>query len=177
MIRLFAGLRPSAATRSLLLGRMHGVSGARWQSEAQLHLTLAFIGEVEEPVAEAIDAALSQLSSPRFVWCAEGVGSFCRKERPQSLWAGARPEAPLAGLAVKVEQACRRAGAQIERRAFVPHITLARLNAGSGPVEAFLAANGSFCGPEEVADAFFLYESRLGREGSAYTELARYPLF
>lgn len=176
MIRLFVGLRPSAATRTLLLSRMHGVANARWQSDAQLHLTLVFIGEVDERTAEEIDAALAQLSAPRFAWHVEGVGSFSRKERSHSLWAGAQPEPVLAALAMKVEQACRRAGASIERRAFVPHITLARLNAASGPVGDFLSENGTLHGPDEMADALILFESRLGREGSAYSELARYPL-
>jgi 2'-5' RNA ligase len=177
MIRLFAGLRPSAATRSLLLGRMHGVAGARWQSDAQLHLTLAFIGEVSERTAEAVDAALSSISAPRLSYQVQGVGSFTRKDRPHSLWAGIVPAAPVTALATKVETACRKAGADIQRRAFVPHITLARLNAASGPVEDFLSTNSALSGPGELADAVILFESRLGREGSTYHELARYPLF
>lgn len=176
MIRLFAGLRPSPATRALLLGRMHGVAGARWQNDAQLHLTLAFIGDVEEQVAGAVDAALSAVRAAPVAYRVAGVGSFSRKGRAHSLWAGIAPAEPVSALAMKVGQACRRAGAAIERRAFVPHITLARLNAASGPVEPFLAANDALRGPDEVAEAIILFESRIGREGSAYVELARYPL-
>jgi len=47
MHRLFVAIRPPAAIRAILLGAMGGISGARWQSEDQLHLTLRFIGEVD----------------------------------------------------------------------------------------------------------------------------------
>src|SRR5687768_8380838 len=61
MHRLFVGLRPPPAIRARLLALMGGVTGARWQDDSQLHLTLRFIGEVERPRAEDIATALSNV--------------------------------------------------------------------------------------------------------------------
>ena len=57
MHRLFVALRLPPTTRSLLLAAMGGISGARWQSEDQLHLTLRFIGEVDRHLARDVHAA------------------------------------------------------------------------------------------------------------------------
>lgn len=76
MLRLFIALRPPAEMRARLLATMHGVAAARWQTDAQLHLTLAFLGEVDEADAERIDAALAMLAGSAVSLGIEGVGHF-----------------------------------------------------------------------------------------------------
>ena len=96
MVRLFVALRPPPAIRDRLSDAMDGVPGVRWQDDEQLHLTLRFIGEVDRPVAEDIAAALGQVHAPVPVVRLSGVGTFDRKGRVDTLWAGVSPHDALA---------------------------------------------------------------------------------
>jgi 2'-5' RNA ligase len=176
MHRLFVAIRPPEAVRSKLLQLMGGVSGARWQSEDQLHLTLRFIGEVDRHLARDVDAALSGIRHPAFTVAVSGVGTFERRGAPATLWAGVKPEDAVRSLQKKVEQALARTGLEPERRAYSPHITLARLPRGSGPLGGFLQQPGVASAAEFEVTEFRLYESRLTPEGAVHSVVERYPL-
>jgi RNA 2',3'-cyclic 3'-phosphodiesterase len=179
MPRLFVAIRPPAFVRARLLSVMGGIAGARWQSDEQLHLTLCFIGEVDRHRARDAHAALGAIHHPPFEIALDGVHAFQRQGAPVSLWAGVRPHDPLAALHKKVVQALGRAGIAPEAggsRAFLPHITLARLPRAAAAVGPFLAAAGGVAGPTfEVVD-FRLFESRLTSEGADYAAIERYSL-
>jgi 2'-5' RNA ligase len=174
--RLFVALRPPPPVRALLLRAMHGIAGARWQSDEQLHLTLRFIGEVDRHMAEDIAAALGALHAPPVTARIAGVNLFERQGWPHMVWARVTPEAALAALHRKVEQCLARVGIAAETRAFVPHITLARLNRASGPVAPFLALHGDLASDAFPFGHVTLYESEMGHGGSRYHPVARYPL-
>jgi RNA 2',3'-cyclic 3'-phosphodiesterase len=174
--RLFVALRPPRPIREMLIAAMHGISGARWQNDEQLHLTLRFIGEVDHHRAEDIAAALGALYAPTVTARISGVGLFERQGRPHMIWSGIEPIEPLAALHRKVDQLLARVGIAPETRAFVPHITLARLNRGSGPVASFLSRNSDLASPAFEFGHVALYESELGHGGSRYHPVARYPL-
>ncbi|HWV59530.1 MAG TPA: RNA 2',3'-cyclic phosphodiesterase [Sphingopyxis sp.] len=174
--RLFVALRPPRPVRDILLAAMHGISGARWQSDEQLHLTLRFIGEVDRHRAEDIAAALGAIYAPAVTARIAGVDLFERQGRPHMLWAGVEPHAPLGALHRKVDQLLARVGVAPETRAFVPHVTLARLNRASGPVAPFLALNSDLASPPFEFGHVTLYESEMGHGGSRYHPVARYPL-
>ncbi len=174
--RLFVALRPPRAIRAELLGAMHGLAAARWQSDEQLHLTLRFIGEVDRHRAEDIAAALGVLHAPAVAARISGVGIFERQGRPHTLWAGVEPHAPLAALHRKVDQCLMRVGIAPETRAFTPHITLARLNRSAGPVAPFLALHGDLASAPFLFGHVILFESELAHGGSRYHPVARYPL-
>jgi RNA 2',3'-cyclic 3'-phosphodiesterase len=176
MIRLFVAIRPPAEVRARLLALMGGVRGARWQSDDQLHLTLRFIGEVDRHRAEDIHAALSAVIHPRFEIALAGLGAFERRGEPTALWAGVAPHEPLKALHKKVDQAIARAGLEPERRAYTPHITLARMSRGAGPVQPLIESAGGISGPPFAVDDFRLYESRLTPEGAIYSVVERYDL-
>ncbi|MEA3040102.1 MAG: 2,3-cyclic 3-phosphodiesterase [Sphingomonadales bacterium] len=176
MLRLFVAIRPPIAIRERLLAAMGGVAGARWQTEEQLHLTLRFIGEVDRHVARDVDAALCAVHHPPFEIALAGIGAFDRRGEPVTLWAGVAPNEPLKVLHNKIDQAIVRAGLAPERRAFTPHITLARLPRGAGPVRSLLETSGGLTSPPFAVEAFNLFESGLTPEGPAYTRLERYPL-
>lgn len=174
--RLFVALRPPRAIREILIAAMHGIAGARWQVDDQLHLTLRFIGEVDRHQAEDIAAALGALHAPTIVARVAGVGVFERLGRSHMAWAGVEPHEPLHALHRKVDQLLARVGIAPETRAFVPHITLARLNRSAGPVAPFLALNSGLASPAFEFGHVTLYESELGHGGSRYHPVARYPL-
>jgi 2'-5' RNA ligase len=176
MHRLFIALRPPAAMREVLFDVQDGVEGARWQDEEQLHLTLRYVGEVERPMAEDIAVVLQGVRAPVFDLALSGVGQFDAGRRGRALWAGVTPHDAVAALHRKVDHALVRLGLPPEGRAFLPHITLARLNKSSGPTEAFRIAHAGLTSPPMRFDHFILYESHVGHAGAWYESVARYPL-
>lgn len=176
MHRLFVAIRPPEHIRDLLIDAMDDSPDFRWQDDEQLHLTLRFVGEVDRHVAADLTDALSRIRAPRFEARIKGVGSFDHRGAG-ALWAGVEPKEPLAALAAKLERACQAVGLEPERRAFHPHITLARWK---GPRTRALAdfldrRRGLVSEPWEVAE-FTLFESRLSRHGAHYEAVASYPL-
>lgn len=176
MHRLFVALRPPAAIRDALLALTSGVAGARWQDDEQLHVTLRFIGEADRHVAEDIDSALATIACTMPPLALAGVGRFDTRGRTTTLWAGVVPAEPLAHLHRKIDAALVRAGLPPERRAFTPHITLARLNAPEEATASWLRDHGSLRSKPFAIDSFLLFESHLGRAGARYEAIARYPL-
>ena len=178
MHRLFVALRPPPAIREALLDLSDGVAAARWQDDDQLHLTVRFIGDVERPQAEDLADALAQVAAPAPVVALRGVGRFGNRGG-DALWAGVSPHDALHHLHRKVDQACVRAGLEPERRAFLPHITLARLprSAAHDPeVAGWIAAHAGIASAPFTLTHLVLYESHLGRTGAQYDAVARWPL-
>jgi 2'-5' RNA ligase len=173
MHRLFVGLPLPDPVADALLGLMGGVAGARWQTRDQLHLTLRVIGEVDRHTANDVAAALGRVPLPPFAVQLGAPGSFDRKGRIDQLWIGVSPRAPLADLAQRINQALLAAGIAPEERAFVPHITLARLGRQAGDLMGWPAAPLPALGWQ--VDRFALYESHVGHGGSVYEVLAHYP--
>ena len=176
MPRLFVALIPPLQIRQLLISGMGAIAGARWQSDAQLHLTLAFIGDIQAGAAAQIADGLMRISHSRLVLRIDGTGHFARAGMVQSVWAGLAPDQSLTALSDKVRRALRRAGHPCDDRAFVPHITLARLNRSSGPLKAFLTSNAKLSSEPFAIDTFALVESVLGHDGASYFTVAQYPL-
>ena len=174
--RLFVAIRPPEEIRDLLIDTMDDSPSLRWIGEDQMHLTLRFIGEVERPVADDIAAALQGIRSSRFDLRIKGVGQFERRSGG-ALWAGIDPKEPVCALAAKVERAVQQAGLEPERRAFSPHITLARWNRRNAEaVEAFLRRHADLRSDPFGVEHVILYESRLSRHGPHYEEVATFAL-
>ena len=176
MHRLFVAIRPPTPIRAQLLGVMGGIVGARWQDDLQLHLTLRFIGEVDSHVADDVAAALGAVRQTGFEIALDGIGKFDRRGRTDALWAGVAPHDELEKLHKKVDQALVRLGLPPEGRAYLPHITLARMNASAGRTDRFLESHAGLASAPFVFDHFLLFESTLGREGAIYEAIERYPL-
>jgi 2'-5' RNA ligase len=176
MHRLFVAIRPPEDIRDLLIDAMGDSPELRWVQDENLHLTLRFIGEVEGPLADDIALALTRVRSKPFELRVSGVGMF-EQRNGGALWAGVQPKAPVAALATKVERACVAAGLEPERRAFHPHVTLARWNRREAmAAQAFLERNRALASEPFAVERFILYESRLSRHGPHYEEVADYPL-
>ena len=175
MHRLFVAIRPPATIRSQLLGLLHGVRGARWQDDDQLHLTLRFIGEVDRHRATDVAAALGGIHHPAFAIALNGIGQFERRGKG-TLWAGVTPHDALRRLHKKIDQACLRVGIAADTRAYHPHITLARVGRDSGPIDPFVLVTGGLSSAPFPIDWFGLYESELTPNGAVYSIVERYPL-
>jgi RNA 2',3'-cyclic 3'-phosphodiesterase len=173
MLRLFVGIGLTPELRLKLSTLCSGVPGARWVDAGNLHVTLRFIGEVDEGTAADIDEALQQIRAPRFPLTVAGVGHFGMR----MLWAGVERNPPLFHLQEKVESAIVRAGFPPEGRRYAPHITLARLRGTTDArLHSFLAEHALFRAESFAVDQFCLVASYLTKAGAIYEDQADYKL-
>jgi len=176
MHRLFVAIRPPENIRDLLIDAMDDSPDFRWQNEEQLHLTLRFVGEVDRPVGDDLAGALSGVHAGRLSARINGTGRF-EQRNSGALWAGVEPKEPLAALAAKVERICMQVGLEPERRAYHPHITLARWKGRrTREVQSFLERHRGLISEAFEIAGFTLFESRLSRHGAHYEAVADYPL-
>ena len=177
MIRLFVGI----ALPENVIERLHrlsgGVPGARWLAPENLHLTLRFIGNVEETAIADIDDGLARVRAPAFDMEIAGVGHFSRGRRPVMLWAGVVGHPALLDLYRRIDGALVKAGFPPEGRRYTPHVTLARVRDGTAArVRAFEAENNLLrIDPLPVSD-FILFSSHLGHREANYRAEISYPL-
>ena len=177
-MRVFVGIPLPENISERLGGLCSGLPRARWVSPENMHVTLRFIGEVDDVVAEDVDAALSQIRMPTFPISVSNLGCFERGRKVHTIWAGIEDGDIIGRLHEKVEIALIRAGFEPEGRKFKPHITLARIRGGVPARrigEYMQACGGFFAGPFAV-DHFTLFRSHLGRGGAYYETLVDYPL-
>lgn len=151
----------------------------RWTGPLDWHLTLAFLGEVAEPVLAGLCVRLERAAGrhPAQELAIRGGGAFPRAARATVLWAGVDADAAaLAALAASVAAAARRAGAPPpdEGRRYRPHITIARCRE-PGSLGDLSAGLADFRSASWVAAEIRLIRSNLGSE-PRYDELGRWQL-
>lgn len=176
MRRVFFGLEIPAEIKDRLLQVRAEVTGASWQSVEQMHLTLLFLGNIEEALLLAAREAARDISLAAFELNIVGLGCFGQPRAPKHLWAGVESEAPVIGLHSAIKNQVERLGIQTERRTFRPHLTLARFNRQPGSVEHLLTEYRETMFGSFQVDEFVLFESQPGPVGSVYRVLERYPL-
>ncbi len=169
MIRLFVAVAIGGETAEALRALQSGVPGARWSPPENLHLTLRFVGEAPEPVADDLDCALGGVAAPPFQLEFAGVGAFDEGGRPTSLWAGPRENPALSLLRSRCEAAVRRAGLKADARVWKPHVTLAYLNgAEMFRIGAWIQVNNLAIVPPLTVRSFGLYSSWRGSTGAKH---------
>ena len=175
-LRLFLAVPIPESIAGRLLTLEADVPGASWRLAEQYHLTLRFIGDVNEATARDVDTELGRIIATPFEIALSGVGSFGGRE-PTALWAGVSAPPDLTRLVSACETAIRDAGLPPESRRYKPHVTLAYLNGTlDHEVAHFLSDAAEFRTRAFVVDHFCMYASRATRSGSCYTEEAVYPL-
>ena len=179
MHRLFVALRPPPTVRATLAATMDGLPQARWQDDDQLHLTVRYIGEVDRRMAEDVVLALGHIHAAPIAVALSGVGAFDKKGRVDALWAGVAPHDALAALHRKVDHALVRLGLPPEGRAYLPHITLARISRGVGfgpEIPRWQAEHAGLSSPPFTIEHMTLFESHLGGERARYEVVERWRL-
>ena len=145
MPRLFVGLRPPSPVRDALLDAMEGIENARWQDDDQLHVTLRFVGEVDERTADDLVDALAAIRLERFSSAIEGTGFFERKGVPSAVWARVLPSDALSRLQRRIERACR----SVDLEAEGAQVPSSRDGGAAQPVErSHRAIPGANCDTE-----------------------------
>lgn len=177
MIRLFVALPLPAPARQRLALLAGGVPGARWVKPENYHVTLRFLGEVDEGLGEDCVEALDRVAARGFPFAITGAGLFGQGERARVLYAGIEAGPAMEQLHGRIESALVRAGLPPEGRKFTPHVTLAYLK-GAPPdrVAGFLQMNQLLRVPDLAAERMVLYSSWPTSEGAVYQEEASWPL-
>jgi 2'-5' RNA ligase len=185
-VRLFVALEIPAAVRDNLAAFLNDMrrlcdqlaeKRVRWVRPENLHVTLKFIGEVADTKLDGIRTALStvQFDAPLDLRL-HRLGFFPDEKRPSVLWTGLDASTNLPALAADIDRALAQQGIEKEKRAFVPHLTLARLTAPNLRQELLAAIGknserefGSFRARE-----FHLIKSTLKPTGAEYTTLTSF---
>lgn len=176
MPRLFTGIEiPSGIGQALDMLR-GGLPGARWIDRENYHLTLRFLGDIDDRDAQEAAYVLGQVRRASFDLHLEGLTAF-GGNKPRAVVASVAPEPALVELQAEQERLMRRIGLAPEPRKFTPHVTLARLrNASSLDVANYLSARGYFRTAPFTVSRFVLYSSRASTGGGPYVVEASYPL-
>ena len=174
MPRLFTGLEIPADLASELALLRGGLSAARWVEPEDYHLTLRFIGDIDEATAGDIDLELGRVRRRPITVTLEGLSWF-GGDKPRAIVSKVQPSAPLTELQAEHERLVRRAGVPPEPRKFTPHVTLARLRGASTlAVADYLGARG-FLTRRFTAERFVLFSARDSVGGGPYVVEAAYP--
>jgi 2'-5' RNA ligase len=177
MPRLFTGLEIPAEVGFALSMKRGGLQGARWIDPENYHITLRFIGDVDNATADDVADILDRLSnSLSFRIRLTHLGVF-GGDKPRALYAGVEQSEPLARLQAAQERMLQRAGLAPDGRKFVPHVSLARLRGTSAHDLAWFMANaGRFAPLEFEVGRFVLFSSKDSVGGGPYVVEQGYPL-
>jgi RNA 2',3'-cyclic 3'-phosphodiesterase len=185
-VRLFVALEIPSAVRDgfgALIKELRAADAsfsknrARWVRPENLHVTLKFIGHVDNGKLDAIRAALAEVRLGSAVEMGfRGLGFFPNEKRPRVFWAGIKASPNLAELAAEVDGRLAKLGIPRETREFAPHLTLARFDPpgiSEGLSTAAQANVDREFGAARTGE-FHPFESRTRPTGAEYTRLSSF---
>lgn len=175
-MRLFVAVDLPDNVKKQVENLCSGLRGVRWVKPEQMHLTMRFIGEVNNEQYQRIKTALGQIQFSPFELGLHGVGQFSLKKTPRVIWVGLTESPALADLARQVEKTVVALGFPPEDKPFSPHITLARIKLppSINDLEHFYSKNAAFQTETFSINEFILYSSTLTPAGSIYKKEAVY---
>lgn len=152
----------------------------RWVKPANMHLTLAFLGDTDRERVDPLGAALAEAlrGAERFELKAEGIGFFGKPSRPRVIWAGIATCPPLMEVQRRTVRAVGSVGIELDGKPFSPHLTLGRVK-GPGHLDSLLQKVGKY---QDVAlgqtlvQSIDLIQSTLTPHGAEYKTLNSIPL-
>ncbi|MCU1278533.1 MAG: ligT [bacterium] len=155
-----------------------GEAGFRvaWVPAANLHLTLKFLGSINEELVEGVTGACRRVAARHLPIEAKavGLGAFPSLQKPSVLWVGVEAPPSLAALQRDVEATMVGLGFEKEERAYHPHVTVGRVKESRGPATD-LWKGETLLGSSTFAE-IIVYESRTRSAGAEYVARARVPL-
>jgi 2'-5' RNA ligase len=176
MPRLITGLEIPDDVRQSLSMLRGGLPGARWIDVENYHITLRFVGDVDDVIAHEIVFMLGKVQRRAFELRIDGVSSFGGR-KPRAVVATVAPSPQVMELQADHERLMQRIGIEPEGRKFTPHVTLARLrDTSSQDVAEYLSARGGFRSAPFQVSNFVLFSSRNSVGGGPYVVEADYPL-
>jgi RNA 2',3'-cyclic 3'-phosphodiesterase len=153
---------------------------ASWSREGKFHLTIKFLGNIQQDQVTALSVAASSAVkgiSP-FQISLAGAGTFPKHGVPRVLWIGIEDSsANLGKLQSRLEDECARLGFPREERSFHPHLTIVRLRGEKGARDLGKAHQElGFARAAITVNALLVFRSELSPKGSKYTLISNHPL-
>ncbi|MEO8606856.1 MAG: RNA 2',3'-cyclic phosphodiesterase [Chloroflexota bacterium] len=178
MHRLFIAIDLPDDLKNDLGNLCSGIDGAKWVKREQMHLTLRFIGDVDDPGLESIKSALQKIQAASFDMHLEGIGQFPPKGNPRVLWVGLKSPPALNNLQRQINTSITSLGLPPEDHPFSPHITLARFKTPphAESVRQFFAQHATFKSEPFPVQSFILFSSILAPQGPTYRKEGIYLL-
>lgn len=182
ILRLFIAVDPSARQRQavrLMQQRAAAyLEAVKWVNPEGMHLTVKFLGEVEEEKIPAIAGAMKHAAASAAPFCLQfkGAGVFPSIRRAAVIWIGLNAgTGPIKDLADGIDRELAGCGFSPEKREYIPHLTLGRLRRPqpASLIERFLDAEREFVTEKTTVDGLLLYRSNLTRQGAIYTVLKK----
>jgi 2'-5' RNA ligase len=175
MPRLFTAIEIPKDIDQLLAMLRGGLPGARWIDPENYHVTLRFIGDIDDALARDLASLLDCISRKSFELQLDGLSAF-GGHKPRAVVASVAPTRALMELQAEHERIMKRMRVPSDSRKFTPHVTLARLrDVRAREVAEYLAARPYKSAPFHVS-RFVLYSSRASTGGGPYVVEAAYPL-
>lgn len=155
---------------------------AGWVKPANIHLTMVFLGDMAErdmpAIISSIDNAMEDTTP--FETGLSGMGLFPDIRRPRVIWLGLNGDMErLSALRDRLQAPLAVFGVEQEKRAFTPHLTLARFRRGlkdATLLKKLIDKYSDISGPEGMLDDLVLFKSELRQGGSVYTKIHTWPL-
>lgn len=178
MLRLFTGITLPLLLRQRLTLLQGGIDGARWTERENFHITLNFIGEVDEATAEDVHHILSGIRMEPFKLELKGTGAFAHGKEVSVLWIGVQHSEELFRLREKLDRAFQKGGIPYDNRKYTPHVTIARFPkwAAETDIARFMQEHNLFSGDAFDVDEITLFRTHQTKNGSQYEALETYPL-
>lgn len=178
MIRLFTGISIPEDIRALLHIMQGGIDGAHWDDVENYHITLSFMGDIDEGTADDVDELLTTISLPAFDLTLSGIGTFSLGDKLTHLWIGIEPSRELLFLKKRIDSLMRHNHIPFDNRKYTPHVALARLKGihGEDQVVKYIQEHNLFKSRAFKAQNFVLYQSYRGKNGTHYQPEAYYEL-
>ena len=169
--RLFVSIELPASVTESLANLDPNLRGVRWLEPRQMHLTLAFLGNVSAEIQETFSEKLQTISWKPFFIPLIGLGTFPTKGWPKIVWIGVGTGHPhLFQLHKRVQEALLASGLEPDLRSFHPHVTLARCrDVSPQTIRPFLKSHAGFDAGMIHVESFQLNSSELTPPGSVYT--------
>lgn len=178
MPRLFVALDLPEEIKESLEPLSRGLGDVRWLMPEQQHLTLRFIGELDNGRLSDVVEALALIEGVPFELRLKGLGHFPPRGEPRVLWVGVEKSAELTRLKRRIDRALAQVGLPSESRKFAPHVTIARTRGALSPVRlgTYLMRHSLYRSEPFASSGFQLYSSWLKPEGAEYHVEASYEL-
>lgn len=176
MPRLFVGLEVPDDIGDRIALLRGGIPGARWIDVENYHITLRFIGDIDDITADDVADCLLRIRRRSFTVNISGLGAFGGKQ-PNTVYAAVAPNPSLMELQAEMERMFQRLGLEPEGRKFTPHVTIARTKgARAADVAQWLNLRGGFAAGPFIADRFVLFSSKTSVGGGPYLVEEAYGL-
>ncbi|WP_404444632.1 RNA 2',3'-cyclic phosphodiesterase [Sutcliffiella horikoshii] len=137
----------------------------RWVHPEDLHITLAFLGNLEESQKDKLSTLLSKTATEhqRLSLTLSDLGTFGNPQSPRIFWYGVEKSTELNLIRKSVYDVCEMVGLQLDSRPFHPHITIARKWKGPGSIDPSTLPRHSSLKDTFDVNELILYETHLNR--------------